>query len=127
MQFSKCACSGRSLTRQVRPSILAILATGEEHGYVIVQQLADLRLFGDCEAPDASGVYRVLKQMESEGLVTSTWDTEGSGPARRMFSLTEEGLACLEHWVGTLQEYVAGLQELIGMMQQATRNPRVQA
>ncbi len=121
MQFSECACSGKNLTRQVRPAVLAILAGGEEHGYLIVQQLAELRLFGDNETPDPSGVYRILKQMETEGLVTSSWDTDGSGPARRLFALTEAGTACLSHWVATLQEYVAGLEELIGMMRHATR------
>jgi poly-beta-hydroxybutyrate-responsive repressor len=123
MEFNDCACSGRNLTRQVRPAVLALLADGEEHGYVIVQQLAELRLFGGCEAPDSSGVYRVLKQMESEGLVTSQWDTEGSGPARRIFALTDSGFACLKHWIHTLEGYVVGLQELIGMMRQATDTP----
>jgi len=122
MQFSECACSGKNLTRQVRPAVLAILAGGEEHGYLIVQHLAELRLFGDNETPDPSGVYRVLKQMETEGLVTSSWDTDGSGPARRLFALTEAGTACLTHWISTLEEYVAGLQELIGMMRQATQH-----
>jgi poly-beta-hydroxybutyrate-responsive repressor len=123
MQFSDCACSGRNLARQVRPAVLALLADGEEHGYVLVQQLAELRLFGGCEAPDSSGVYRVLKQMEGEELVTSQWDTEGSGPARRIFALTDDGFDCLKHWTETLEGYVTGLQELIDMMHRATDPP----
>lgn len=119
MQFSECACSGKNLARQVRPAVLAVLAGGEEHGYLLVQKLAQLRLFGENETPDPSGVYRVLKQMEEEGLVTSTWDTESGGPARRIYALTEAGLACLTHWVTTLDDYVAGLQQLVGMMRRA--------
>jgi poly-beta-hydroxybutyrate-responsive repressor len=124
MQFSECACSGKNLARQVRPAVLAVLAGGEEHGYLLVQKLAQLSLFGENETHDPSGVYRVLKQMEEEGLVTSAWDTESGGPARRMYALTDAGLACLTHWVSTLEEYVAGLQQLVDMMRSACRRPQ---
>jgi len=119
MQSSDCPCSGRTLSRQVRPAVLAILAAGEEHGYRIVQRLAELRLFGETHTPDPSGLYRALKQMETEGLVVSTWDRQNTGPDRRLFSLTAAGLACLERWVETLEEHAAGLAELIGVMRDA--------
>ncbi|MBT3286530.1 MAG: PadR family transcriptional regulator [Victivallales bacterium] len=119
MQSGDCPCSGRTLSRQVRPAVLAILANGEEHGYRIVQRLAELRLFGEAHTPDPSGLYRALKQMETEGLVVSTWDRQGTGPDRRLFSLTAAGLDCLGRWVDTLTEHAAGLSELIGVMRDA--------
>ena len=37
-------------------------------------------------------VYTLLRRMEKRGLVVSTWDVRGSGPARRMYTITGEGL-----------------------------------
>lgn len=47
---------------------------------------------------DSAIVYRSLATLEKEGLVKFEWDTSGSGPARKMYSITEKGLATLsEH------------------------------
>ncbi len=40
---------------------------------------------------DSANLYRLLRRLEQEGLVTSTW-TEGEyGPQRRQYRLTREG------------------------------------
>ena len=63
--------------------------------------------------PDAAGVYRFLKAMEDRGLVSSAWDLSASGPAKRLFDLTNEGKACLARWVVTLEQYRAQIGQLI--------------
>jgi hypothetical protein len=55
---------------------VAVLSQAPTHGYVLVQRVAELDLFAG-GAPDPSGVYRTLKDMEREGLVTSAWETGG--------------------------------------------------
>jgi DNA-binding PadR family transcriptional regulator len=37
--------------------------------------------------------------MDDEGLVSSSWDAEGDGPAKRVYSVTAEGLEVLEAWI----------------------------
>ena len=44
-------------------------------------------------------VYRHLRQMDEEGLVISSWDNEGDGPAKRIYSITPEGMEMLEMWI----------------------------
>ena len=93
------------------------------HGYRIVQRLMELAMF-KCQPPDATGVYRLLKSMEAEGRVTSTWDLAESGPAKRRFALTGEGRACLRRWTGTLEVYQAAIGDLMDMMKQKKRRGR---
>jgi DNA-binding PadR family transcriptional regulator len=40
----------------------------------------------------------MLHQLEEDGLVRSSWDTEGKGPARRLYQVTPEGVEYLHAW-----------------------------
>jgi len=113
---SDCACSGKTLGKHVRPAVLAILAAGPTHGYDIAQQLSQLAMFQDGSEPDASGIYRMLKLMEVEGLVHSDWQFGDSGPARRQVAITEDGRDCLRRWIDSLTRYREGIDELLGLM-----------
>ncbi|MDR1421414.1 MAG: helix-turn-helix transcriptional regulator [Coriobacteriales bacterium] len=108
-----CAALGKTLSRLSQPTILTILAASEEalHGYVIVQRAAFSPMFGGSK-PDATGVYRTLRQMEENGLVTSQWETPQAGPAKRAFSLTDEGREALRRWIDLLACYTATISEL---------------
>jgi len=65
-----------------------------------------LALDFDFEHINAGTLYRTLRQMEKEGLCESEWETsEGGGPARRMYAITEAGQAYLEAWVQAANEY----------------------
>lgn len=44
---------------------------------------------------DSAIVYRSLANLEKEGAVTSSWDTSGSGPARKNYTITARGRAAL--------------------------------
>ena len=41
-------------------------------------------------------IYALLRRMEADGLVVSNWDIRDSGPARRKYHITEEGLEYLK-------------------------------
>ena len=68
-------------------------------------------MFGG-KKPDATGIYRALKRMEENELVTSKWDTPEEGSAKRMFSLTDKGRRCLRRWIDALACYELTLEEL---------------
>ena len=42
-------------------------------------------------------IYTILRRMEGDGLVVSNWDIQESGPARRLYRITEEGLEYLKY------------------------------
>jgi DNA-binding PadR family transcriptional regulator len=108
-----CAALGKTLSRLSQPTILTVLAASDEplHGYVIVQRAASSPMFGG-NKPDATGVYRTLRQMEESGLVTSQWETPKAGPAKRSFTLTAEGREALRRWIDSLACYVTTINEL---------------
>jgi poly-beta-hydroxybutyrate-responsive repressor len=43
--------------------------------------------------------------MEKDGVVESTWETSKGGPARRMYSITDNGRSYLDFWANSLQQY----------------------
>ena len=56
------------------------------------------------EAINPGTLYRTLRQMEKNGDIESTWQTsENGGPASRMYSITEAGVAYLDLWVASLE------------------------
>lgn len=76
----------------LRPCLLLLLAEGASHGYELLEQLNALGV----ERVDPGGVYRCLRAMDEEGLVRSAWEPSTAGPARRTYSLTDEGRAQLQ-------------------------------
>jgi poly-beta-hydroxybutyrate-responsive repressor len=82
--------------------LLLLLHCAEGHGYELVDGLGE---FGFDQNPvDSSTVYRILRVLEERGFVTSHWDTDSSGPARRVYRLTEQGDHYLAWWVEDLRE-----------------------
>jgi PadR family transcriptional regulator PadR len=92
----------RRIQRFLEPCLLLLLHCNESHGYELIE---GLNPFGFKQNPvDLSTVYRMLRGLEEKGFVTSRWDTEGGGPARRMYQLTDEGDRYLAWWVDDLRE-----------------------
>ena len=93
---SERCCPGKGRVRGfMQPWLLLLLAQKPAHGYELMEQLTR-----DDETPGADPglLYRTLRQFEQEGLVRSSWDTEGRGPARRVYEITEEGVEYLHAW-----------------------------
>lgn len=85
--------------RFVEPALLLLLADGPRHGYELAESLADL-IQGD--RPDMGNLYRLLRSLEDDDIVTSEWGTDGAGPARRTYELTDSGRALLDTWAAAL-------------------------
>lgn len=92
-------CLGGHLRGFLQPCLLLLLSQGASHGYELMERLAHEPAMPQA---DPGLLYRTLRQMEAEGLVTSSWDTEGQGPARRRYTITPEGLALLHAWAARL-------------------------
>ena len=105
---------------------MAILAEQPRHGYDIVQQLTALTMFRG-HPPDSTGVYRLLKTMQRDDLVASTWETPGGGPAKRRYALTPQGKKCLKRWIETLEEYREAVSDLLAHLKRAAGHKRVRA
>lgn len=89
-----CHCRGGHVRGFVRPRLLLQLSRKPAHGYELLEVLERENL----PTPDPSTLYRTLRQFEEEGLVRSTWDTSGGGPARRVYELTDQGVEYLHAW-----------------------------
>ncbi|GAC1512408.1 MAG: hypothetical protein NVS2B16_15300 [Chloroflexota bacterium] len=81
--------------------LLLLLRNWSAHGYQLNQTLTVMGL----GMVDPATVYRTLRQLESEGFISSTWDPQTSGAARRMYSLTEAGEQYLQTWAKHLEQY----------------------
>jgi poly-beta-hydroxybutyrate-responsive repressor len=88
-------------------TLLAFLRGWNAYGYELTQRLAQAGL----PESDSGTVYRTLRQLERAGLVSSFWDTSESGPARRMYSLTQAGEAFLAGWIDILEHYQRVLRQ----------------
>ena len=89
----------------LRPCLLLSLAEGTSHGYELLDQVAELGL----DKSDPGRLYRCLRAMDEEGLVHSAWEPSAVGPARRAYSLTDEGREWLHALAGSLAEIARAL------------------
>ncbi len=46
----------------------------------------------------------MLRALEEDGLVTSQWDADEPGPAKRMYELTPAGRELLRAWAKALKQ-----------------------
>ncbi len=75
--------------------LLAMLNGWSAYGYELAQRLEEAGL-GNY---NKGSIYRILRQMEESGLVSSNWDTSKEGPARRIYELTDTGSMFLKNWM----------------------------
>jgi PadR family transcriptional regulator PadR len=67
--------------------VLRVVADGPTYGYAIAGRLADAGL----GAVKGGTLYPILTRLETDGLVTSSWEAGDGGPGRKFFHLTEAG------------------------------------
>jgi poly-beta-hydroxybutyrate-responsive repressor len=89
-----------NLYRYIEPVVLLLLKERKSYGYDLAERLMEFELT-DARV-DRASLYRTLRALEESGHVTSAWDVEGAGPARRVYSLTEKGQARLQEWTEVL-------------------------
>ena len=70
----------------LRPLLLVALRGGDSHGYELVEHVAAFGL-----NVDLAGVYRMLRTLEGDGLVSARWEPSNLGPPRRIYDLSPAG------------------------------------
>jgi poly-beta-hydroxybutyrate-responsive repressor len=81
--------------------LLLLMRNGSTYGYQLSQTLAVMGL----GLVDPATVYRTLRQLEEEGMITSTWNPGPTGPARRVYMLSDLGEDYLRVWARQLEHY----------------------
>jgi PadR family transcriptional regulator, regulatory protein PadR len=97
--------------RFVEPALLLLLRERPMHGYELIERLPELA--GDDSRIDVGNLYRVLRALEEDGIVTSEWNADLPGPAKRTYELTPAGLRLLDRWAESLHDAQAGIQKFL--------------
>jgi PadR family transcriptional regulator PadR len=110
-----CRCQGSRMRGFVQPRLLLQLVKKPAHGYELMEALSAT---ADDPTPDPGTLYRTLRSLEEDGLVRSAWETGPSGPARRVYELTDQGVEYLHAWAASirgtraqLDRFLAGYEE----------------
>jgi PadR family transcriptional regulator PadR len=82
------------------PALLLLLRERPAHGYELLDALPGLT--GEARV-DMGNLYRVLRALEEDGLVTSRWEAGEPGPAKRTYDLTPAGTRLLDEWAAALR------------------------
>ncbi len=83
------------------PVILLMLREWNSYGYELMEKMSAFGL----STMNPGTFYRTLRQMEKDGIVSSSWDTSEAGPAKRVYSITQAGEAYLTFWAESLDQY----------------------
>ena len=90
--------------RRIRPRdefvtawLLLLLDRGATYGYELLGELEAYSV-----SIDSAVVYRTLRRLEGDGLVTSHWMKSGVGPRRRSYRLTAGGTRQLDEVAGVI-------------------------
>jgi PadR family transcriptional regulator, regulatory protein PadR len=81
--------------RFAEPALLLLLREQPAHGYDLLERLPELT--GEPRV-EMGNLYRLLRALEDDGLVTSSW-----ADGRRTYSITEQGRALLDQWAEALR------------------------
>lgn len=91
--------------------LLSVLAAGPAHGYAIISSLRE-RSEGTFDLPEGT-IYPALHRLEDAGLLGSSW-ADGEGRKRRVYGLTDKGVAALAAEQGEWRRFAQGVQAVLG-------------
>ena len=99
------------LTQELRRGILVLAALSqlkeEKYGYALINSLAEKEL--DIEQ---GTLYPLLRRLETQGLLNSEWNVEGSRP-RRYYVISTQGTKMLEDLTGEWRNLTNVMEKLL--------------
>jgi DNA-binding PadR family transcriptional regulator len=99
------------LEAELRRGVLQIAALAlmrnPSYGYQLGKDLAEVGL-----ETEEGTLYPILRRLEDQGLVSSTWDTEGSRP-RKYYQITPAGEESLNRLLGTFRRIHDALESVV--------------
>ncbi len=102
--------------RFIEPRLLYLIRKEPSYGYQLMSQIDKLPFPGP--PPDSPAVYRMLRELERQGLVRSDWQPGEAGPSKRIYSITPQGRGRLALWVSAFKERVNLLNRFIVMCEE---------
>ncbi len=106
-------------------TILSLVAEGPRYGYEI-QELIDERGLREWLTIGFSSIYYILNRLERQNMLTGQYRTEGRGPARKLYTITEAGRGILQTAIADLlrQPRVLGSGFELGLANLRALKPR---
>ena len=96
----RCREQGPAIRGFLIPCLLFLLKDKSSHGYQLIERLHSSAYLK--EVPDPGVVYRHLRRLEQDNMVTSEFEP-GDGPARKVYTLTPDGEAHMKTWIAELK------------------------
>jgi DNA-binding PadR family transcriptional regulator len=81
--------------------LLVLLHREPGYGYSLMDGLQEFGFQPD--QMDISIIYRALRSLEADGLVSDSWDDSSLGPQRRVYTITPQGETALDTWIQNLR------------------------
>ena len=91
--------------RFTEPALLLLLRERPTHGYDLLERLPELT--GEARV-EMGNLYRLLRALEEEGLVSSEW-----ADGKRTYAITERGVQLLDQWAEALRQSQARTQRFL--------------
>jgi DNA-binding PadR family transcriptional regulator len=102
---------------------LLLISEAPAHGYQLLTRLSAVGPPGF----DLGALYRVLRGMEDDGLVASSWQDSAVGPDRRVYNITPRGRLALDAEAEVLHEVLQHTATFIRRFTRIARRPIVGA
>lgn len=103
----------------IRAWILISLSKGSSYGYQLINSIIEAFPEWSSQTPGVMGnYYRILRVLEARGLIESQWDTSGSGPAKRIYSITPQGVSELENIFRYIKQTKEFVDRFIGYIEE---------
>jgi PadR family transcriptional regulator, regulatory protein PadR len=97
-------------SRHLPAFILLTLAEGSAYGGAIYNTLIEKIPNFQCEQ---GAIYRTLQRLEEDNAVTFLWDTANTGPAKKVYSITDIGRMQLDNWNQDIEKRILYLENFL--------------
>ena len=109
---------GRDLPRGDIPLlVLAVLEEAPRHGYAIAREIE--RYSEQALQLREGSLYPALRVLEQDGLIVGTWEIQPTGPARKVYAITDTGRAEFAKRAQDWRQYANLMQTLLGRLENA--------
>jgi PadR family transcriptional regulator, regulatory protein PadR len=82
--------------------LLLLLYREPGYGYSLMDGLSEFGFNPD--QMDISIIYRALRNLQADELVSDSWDDKSLGPNRRVYTITPNGENVLAEWINNLHQ-----------------------
>lgn len=89
--------------------VLASIAEEPTYGYALVQKLDEAGL----AVPNEGSIYLVLKRLKENGRIVAQLVPSESGPARKVYEVTDLGRDVLAAWIADWRAVSAGVDAVL--------------